>query len=129
MLAVALLLFLSLPSRIVAAAACDGGCSAYPSLIVLNQRGQRQAGLGDRSVMLHGVANLAASLCARVYAPPPCRLLNKQRHSVRAYTGIFSPHAHARCRGSTAELRVCSACGLRVLCVAGLCCFAFVLHA
>ena len=34
---------------------------------------QNPAGLGDRVTVLEGYATLAASLCARLYAPSPCK--------------------------------------------------------
>ena len=60
---------------------CDSTCNgAYPSLIILSRHGQRQAGLGDRRTLLRASANLAASLCARLYVPPPCRLLRAEHN-------------------------------------------------
>ena len=47
-------------------------CAARTSAIILSRSGQRQAGLGDRALMLNGVAELAASLCARVLALRLC---------------------------------------------------------
>ena len=58
--------------------------NAKPSLIILNRHGQRQAGLFDRTLVLHGVTTLAAGLCAKVYTPPPCVLLSPGHNKAAA---------------------------------------------
>ena len=62
------------------ACALPAHCATSPSIIAISEGGMGKAGLTDRLAVLTTIANLAASLCARVYAPPPCMLLS-ERHN------------------------------------------------
>ena len=60
---------------------CRGCTRAPASFIVLRPGSQRRAGLSDRAVILYYVSELAASLCAQVVAPGPCRMLDPQHNN------------------------------------------------
>ena len=70
-------------------AAGSAGCrrcadSASSSAIVLTERSQGLAGLSDRAWVLLAMSNLAASLCARLYAPRPCMMLHPMHNGGQA---------------------------------------------
>lgn len=56
--------------------------SGFDNLVVwLPPTHRTQAGLADRSFVLRGVANLAASLCAQLIAPTPVQILDTHKHN------------------------------------------------
>ncbi|KAJ8611369.1 hypothetical protein CTAYLR_006479 [Chrysophaeum taylorii] len=59
---------------------CGGGPGTWRSVVILEERGE--AGLVDRTSSIAHVANMAASVCARVVVPPPCELLSTTRHNL-----------------------------------------------
>ena len=66
--------------------ACARPCVAHDSLIVLKAAGadglfKPVAGLIDRANVLHGAANLATSLCARLVPPTPAEFLDTAKHN------------------------------------------------
>lgn len=61
---------------------CSRCTGPYDSVVVLRAPSRRtQAGLGDRSFVLRGVANLASSLCAQLIAPSPIEILDTKKHN------------------------------------------------
>ena len=64
------------------AAQCSRCSNPFDSVVVwLPPSHRTQAGLADRSFVLRGVANLAASLCAQLIAPTPVQILDTHKHN------------------------------------------------
>ena len=61
------------------AAQCSRCSNPYDSVLVWPAKDT--AGLADRAIVLRGLANLAASLCAQLIAPTPVQMLDTRTHN------------------------------------------------
>mmetsp|Transcript_22284 Transcript_22284/g.76430 ORF Transcript_22284/g.76430 Transcript_22284/m.76430 type:complete len:664 (-) Transcript_22284:67-2058(-) len=90
---------------------CPTDCGAS-SVILLGD--QNRAGFADRQTVVGSMAMLAASLCAKLVAPKPCRALNG-KHGVQVHCDVdWADYFDVFANGSGVILRAADADAVRI---------------